>query len=113
MPTDLARIAWLAALTLFLGAMNATASHAKEQPAGEVLKGHRLKRQLPGSTWILLEEAVILKNVQGARSLAMQLRGAQQQQQALDVGNQNPQVFIDNYRQQIDWLDQRIAAYDQ
>ena len=29
------------------------------------------------------------------------------------MGNQNPQVFIDNYRQQIDWLDQRISAYDQ
>ena len=29
------------------------------------------------------------------------------------MGNQNPQVFIDNYRQQIDWLDQRIGAYDQ
>ena len=43
----------------------------------------------------------------------MQLRGAQEQQQALEMGNQNPQVFIDNYRQQIDWLDQRISAYDQ
>ena len=29
------------------------------------------------------------------------------------MGNQNPQVFIDNCRQQIDWLDQRIGAYDQ
>ena len=29
------------------------------------------------------------------------------------MGNQNPQVLIDNYRQQIDWLGQRIAAYDQ
>ena len=31
----------------------------------------------------------------------------------LETGNQNPQVLIDNYRQQIDWLDQRIGAYDQ
>ena len=29
------------------------------------------------------------------------------------MGNQNPQVLIDNYRQQIDGLDQRIGAYDQ
>jgi clan AA aspartic protease (TIGR02281 family) len=29
------------------------------------------------------------------------------------MGNQNPQDMIDNYRQQIDWLDQRIGAYDQ
>ncbi len=113
MQADLTRIAWFAALTLFLGAMDTTVSHAKEQQPGEVLKGHGLKRQLPGSTWILVGEAVILKNVRGARSLSMQLRSAQEQQQALDMGNQNPQVFIDNYRQQIDWLDQRITAYDQ
>ncbi len=29
------------------------------------------------------------------------------------MGIQNPKVLIDNYRQQIDWLDQQIIAYDQ
>ena len=31
----------------------------------------------------------------------------------LETGNQNPQVVIEAYRQQIDWLSQRIDAYDQ
>ena len=29
------------------------------------------------------------------------------------MGNQNPQVLIDDYREQIDWSEQRIGAYDQ
>lgn len=113
MQANLTRIAWLTALTLLLSAVNTAVSHAREQQPGEVLKGHGLKRQPPGSTWILVDEAAIRKNVRGTRSLAMRLRSAQDQQQALDMGNQNPQVFIDNYRQQIDWLDQSITAYDQ
>ena len=43
----------------------------------------------------------------------MQLRGGQEQQEAIEMGNQNPQVLIDYYREQIDLWDQRIAAIDQ
>ena len=56
---------------------------------------------------------MFLKDVRRAQGLSTQLRIAQQQQQALEMGNQNPQVLINNYREQIDWLDQRIDAYDQ
>jgi methyl-accepting chemotaxis protein len=112
MQADLNRSSRFAALTLVLGTMGTTVSHAKDLQPGEVLKGQGLKRSA-GSTWVLVGEAVILKDVRTARNLSMQLRSAQAQQQALEMGNQNPQVFIDNYRQQIDWLDQRISAYDQ
>ena len=41
------------------------------------------------------------------------MRNYQAQQQELEMGNQNPQVLINNYRQQVEWLGQRIDAYDQ
>ena len=112
MQAKLNRMSWFAVLTLFLGATDTTVSQAKDLQPIELLKGHGLRRP-SGSTWVLAGEAVILKDVRAAKGLAMQLRGAQQQQRALEMGNENPQVLIDNYRQQIDWLDQRIAAYDQ
>ena len=112
MQADLNRMSWFAALTLFLGAMGPPVSRADDLQPGEVLKGQGLKRSA-GSTWVLAGEAVILKDVRTASDLSRQLRGAQGQQQALEMGNQNPQVFIDNYHQQIDSLDQRISAYDQ
>ena len=111
MQADLNRMSWFAALTLFLGAMGPAVSRADDLQAGEVLKGQGLKRSA-GSTWVLAGEAVILKDVRTASDLSKQLRNAQEQQQALEMGNQNPQVFIDNYRQQIDWCDQRISEID-
>jgi hypothetical protein len=113
MQADLTRIAWFAVLNLLLSAVEPTVSHAKELQPSEVLKGQGLRRTPSGLTWNLVGEAMILKDVRGARDLSMQLRTAQDQQQALEMGSQNPQVFIDNYRQQIDWLDQRISDYDQ
>jgi len=112
MQTGLSRIGGLFALILFLGATAASPAHARQSSAEKVLKDNGLKRP-SGATWILVGEAGVLKNVLGAKSLAMQLRGAQQQQQKLDMGDQNPQVLIDNYRQQIEWLGQRINAYDE
>ena len=111
MEADRNRMSRLAAMTLILAFTAFSASHAKDVGPVEVLKGQGLKRST-GSTWVLLAEDVILKDVRTARELSAQLRYAQDQQQALEVGNQNPQVFIDNYRQQIDWLDQRIGEYD-
>jgi clan AA aspartic protease (TIGR02281 family) len=112
MQSDLNRMSWVAALTLFLGATLPAVSRADDLQPGEVLKGQGLKRTA-GSTWVLAGEAAILKDGRTASDLSRQLRSAQAQQQALEMGNQNPQAFIDNYRQQIDWLDQRISAYDQ
>jgi len=112
MHADLTRISWFAGLCLVLGAMRTPVTHAQDLQPQEVLKNHNLKRSA-GSTWVLAGEAVILKDVRRARSLSMQLSSAQQQQQALEMGNQNPQVLIDNYRQQIDWLSQSINDYDQ
>ncbi len=107
------RTFWLAAAAaLFLSPIGATVSHAKEQEPGEVLKSQGLKRS-SGATWILPGEAVILKDVKKAQGLSMQLRSYQEQQQALEMGNQNPQVLINSYREQIDWLSQQVAAYDQ
>jgi clan AA aspartic protease (TIGR02281 family) len=103
---------WVAAVAMSLGTMGITTSLAQELEPAEVLKGQGLKRS-SGATWILAGEAVILKSVRETRALSAQLRGAQEQQQALEMGNQNPQTLIDGYREQIDLLSQRIAAYDQ
>jgi clan AA aspartic protease (TIGR02281 family) len=111
MQADLNRMSWFAALTLFLSAMGPALSRGDDLHAADVLKGQGLKRSA-GSTWVLAGEAVILKDVRTASDLSRQLRNAQEQQQELEMGNQNPMVLIDNYRQQIDWLDQRISAYD-
>ncbi len=80
--------------------------------SAELLKSKGLARTR-GSTWVLGSEALVLKDARTAKALSTQLRSAQEQQRALDLGNQNPQSIIDNYRQQIAWLDQRISAYDQ
>jgi predicted nucleic acid-binding Zn-ribbon protein len=112
MQTDRTRMPWISAVTLFLAALVATESQAQDGQPVEVLKAQGLKRAA-GSTWVLVDEAMILKNAREASSLSMQLRTAQEQQQALDAGNQNPQVLMENYRQQIDRLSQRIHAYDQ
>ena len=112
MHAKLTPISWFAGLCLVLVAMETPATHAQDLQPQEVLKNNDLKRS-SGSVWVLAGEAVILKDVRGARILSTQLRSAQQQQQALELGNQNPQVLIDNYRQQIAWLGQSIAAYDQ
>ena len=112
MQADLNRMSWFAALTLFLCATHPAVSHADNLQPGEVLKGQGLKRSA-GSTWVLAGEAVILRDVRTASDLSKRLRNAQDQQHALEMGNQNPQVFIDNCHQQIDLLDQRISAYDQ
>ncbi len=105
------QILWFTAASLFLGLGGTVVLHAQEPEPGEVLKGQGLKRS--SATWILLGEAVILKDARRAQGIGTRLRIGQQQQQALEMGIQNPKVLIENYRQQIDWLDQRIIAYDQ
>jgi predicted aspartyl protease len=100
------------AVTLSLGAMGAAASRAQEPQPAEVLKGQGLKRS-SGPAWTLPGEAAVLEGVRKAKALSLQLRDAQEQQQALELGDQNPQVLIEGLRQQIDWLAQRIGAYDQ
>jgi clan AA aspartic protease (TIGR02281 family) len=112
MQAGLSRIGRSIALILFVGATAASPAYARQVPVEKVLKDNGLKRPA-GATWILVGEAGVLKNVLEAKSLAMQLRGAQQQQQELEMGDQNPQVLIDHYRQQIEWLSQRINAYDE
>ncbi len=99
-------------LTLFLALAGTTAAHAQDKKPDEVLKGRGLKRSA-SATWILPGEAVIVKDARKAQGLSSQLRNYQAQQQELELGNQNPQVLINNYRQQVEWLGQRIDAYDQ
>ena len=111
MRAGLGRMAGPIALILFLGALGISPASARQSSAEKVLKDNALKRP-SGATWILVGEAVVLKDVKKASNLAVQLRGAQRQQQEFELGDQNPQVLIGNYRQQIDWLAQQISAYD-
>jgi clan AA aspartic protease (TIGR02281 family) len=112
MQAALIRNWWFAAVSVLTCLAGTTLSHAKQQAPADVLKNQGLKRS-PGATWVVAGEAVFLKGVRRAQGLSKQLQIAQQQQQALEMGNQNPQVLINNYRQQIESLDQTIAAYDQ
>jgi clan AA aspartic protease (TIGR02281 family) len=112
MQTGLSRIGGSFALILFLGATATSPARARQIPPDQVLKDNGLKRPA-GATWIMVGEAGALKNILEAKGLAMQLRGAQQQRQELELGDQNPQVLINNYRQQIEWLGQRINIYDE
>jgi clan AA aspartic protease (TIGR02281 family) len=112
MQAALNRMSRLATITLLAGFAATTLSHAKEQAPADVLKNQGLKRS-SGAMWVVAGEAGFLKDVRRAQGLSVQLRLAQQQQQALELGNQNPQVLINNYREQIEWLGQRIDAYDQ
>ena len=112
MQVTLNRPSWLATAAVLLGLATSAPSHAKEQAPADVLKNQGLKRS-SGATWVVAGEPAFLKDVRRAQGLSKQLQIAQQQQQALEIGNQNPQVLINNYREQIDWLGQRINAYDQ
>jgi clan AA aspartic protease (TIGR02281 family) len=112
MQAALNRTAWFTTLALLACFTGTTLAHAKEEEPADVLKNQGLKRS-SGATWVVAGEPVFLKDVRRAQGLSTQLRIAQQQQQALETGNQNPQVLINNYREQIDWLGQRIDAYDQ
>ena len=112
MQVDPNQIRRLIVLTIFLAFCTHTHGRADDTAPAEVLKGQGLKRSA-GSIWVLPGEVPILKDARMTRDLSVQLKRAQDQQQALEVGNQSPQIFIDNYRQQFEWLDQRISAYDQ
>ncbi len=71
MQAVLNRTLWFTAVTLFVGPIGTMVSHAKEPEPGELLKSQGLKRS--SATWILVSEAVILKDArraQGARHAA-------------------------------------------
>ena len=65
MQTHHYRMSCFAVLTLFTVATLSLASQAQERQPVEVLKANGLKRAA-GSTWLLLNEAVILKDVREA-----------------------------------------------
>ena len=103
---------WLAGAIVSIASASRAGPDRERCPRRTPFKNKGLARSR-GSTWLLSGDAMVLKDARTAKSLAVQWKSAQEQQRALESGNQNPQVFIDNYRQQIAWLDQRISAYDQ
>ena len=112
MQAALNRTIGVATVAVFACLFGTTWSHANQQEPADVLKNNGLKRS-SGSNWVVAGETGFLKDVRRAQGLSAQLRMAQQQQQAIETGNQNPQVLINDYREQIDWLAQRIGAYDE
>jgi clan AA aspartic protease (TIGR02281 family) len=111
MHADLTPVAKFAGLLVALGVLGSAQANAQDPQPSEVLKNLDLKKS-SGSIWVVSGEAKILKDARGARNLSMQLSAAQQQQRALELGDQNPKVLIESYRQQIEWLRQNIDAYD-
>jgi hypothetical protein len=71
MQAGLIRIGRSIALCVFLGATAASPAHARQVPPDQVLKDNGLKRP-SGATWILVGEAVVLKDVKKASNLAIQ-----------------------------------------
>jgi hypothetical protein len=82
MQVDPTQILRLIVLTWILAAFTNTHRRADDAPPAEALKRQGLKRSA-GSTWVLTGEAVIQKDARTARNLSVQLRSAQEQQQAL------------------------------
>src|SRR5262249_26217736 len=90
----------LARVIALVGFTASALVHAKEQTPVDVLKDQGLKRS-SGAAWVVTRETDFLKEVRRAQALSVQLRIAQQQQLALETGAQNPQVLINNYREQV------------
>ena len=110
---ELSRTSWLAGLACcFLWAASTVETAAQQPGPSQVLKGQGLKLS-PPSTWLLTVEAAVLKDFRIAKGLAAQLRGAQDQQQALETGSLDPKAMMDAYQQQIDLMDQPITTIDE
>lgn len=76
-----------------------------DDPAG-LLRSKRLGHE-HGTTWVLDEEASVLRAAQDARSLAARTRNEEAQ---LRAQSGDPQADIQGLRQQVGMLDQQIAA---
>jgi methyl-accepting chemotaxis protein len=80
----------------------------------QVLKNYGLERQRGStSSWSLAVEADVLKKFRVAKGLGEQLAAAQEAQQQLAMGGQDPRGMIDALQGQIDLGDARIAEIDQ
>jgi clan AA aspartic protease (TIGR02281 family) len=102
-------ISSVALLTQCLAFTGGLAVGAQELPAIGILKSHGIKRQKGAApAWVLAAESPVLKNYRAAKDLENQLAIAQNQQQALEMGNQDPKALIEECRQQIRQLDQRM-----
>ncbi len=103
-------------LALFSACLDpGAASAARKDDVGpvKILKNYAIERQRSSaSAWSLAGEAAVLNKFRAARSLALQLAEAQQQQQ-FDMGDQIPRAMIDYYQGHIAMRDARIAEIDQ
>jgi hypothetical protein len=114
MRTYLTWISWVAVVSQFPDGTGTPAVRAQGPRTAEVLNSRGLNRQRGSSpTWVLMGEAPVLKNYRAGKGLATQLAIAQRQEQAIEMGDQDPKALIEFYRAQISQYDQQVAAIDQ
>ncbi len=114
MRTYLTLISWVAVVTQFPDVTGTPTVRARELRPAEVLKSRGLNRQRGSSpTWVLMAEARVLKSYRAAAGLATQLAIAQRQEQAIEMGDQDPKALIEFYRAQIGQYDLQVATMDQ
>jgi predicted aspartyl protease len=105
---------WFAVPAHLLSSTATLAARAQEIGPTEHLKSRGLNRPRASSqTWIVAGEARVLKNCRAAKGLLNQLAIAQNQEQAIELGDHDRKAMIDAYRAQISQLDQQVSAIDQ
>jgi hypothetical protein len=103
----------MAFLYTCLGEGGASMTRGAHVESVRILKNHGLERQRgKAAHWVFLEEATVLKRFRAARALAEKLAVAQEAQQQLATGDQNPQALIAFYHAQINMGGARISEID-
>jgi hypothetical protein len=103
----------LALLSACLDPGGAFRARGDDARAARILKDHGLERQRgAASSWVLAEEATVLKRFRMAKELAGKLAAAREAQQDLEMGGHDPRALAAFYQAQIDMGDARISEID-
>src|SRR3954451_14151501 len=114
-PSRAPRVVGLALLIVASIAASAHAREAQAPAAGprpeDVLKKHDLKRS--GTTWVLPDEASILRDFRDARAILKEVGEGVANQQSMELGSQDRKGMIQQLREQSDLIGQQIAQLNE
>jgi len=114
-PSRAPRVVGLALLIVASIAASAHAREAQAPAAGprpeDVLKKHDLKRS--GTTWVLPDEASILRDFRDARAILKEVGEGVANQQSMELGSQDRKGMIQQLRDQSDLIGQQIAQLNE
>src|SRR5262249_34997550 len=109
MSNSLHRMARLAGLILFLGAILAFPTRAEDPSPADVFKQHDLSKA-PGSIWVLGDELAIQKALKDAQSLGVRWKKGEQQRLEIESSGDDPKMMAEALRAQIAMLGQESTA---